>query len=53
MAAAKQIHSQEIDPNSGTILVFLTGKEEINDFIKRFERALDDDKNRTMDSFKK
>ena len=39
----KEIHTNEIDPNSGNILVFLTGKEEINAFIERFEKAIEAD----------
>jgi len=32
----KQIHNSEVDPDSGNVLVFLTGKEEIHDFITKF-----------------
>lgn len=47
----KQIHEQEMDPNSGSILVFLTGKEEIHDFMQRFAKCIEDDS--TFDRFKK
>ena len=47
----KQIHTVESDPNSGSVLVFLTGKEEIQDFMARFERLIQGDPQ--LDTFKK
>lgn len=49
--AAKQIHNGEMDPNSGSVLVFLTGKEEIYDFINKFETQINSDSQ--MELFKK
>ena len=37
---AVQIHAQEQDPNSGNVLVFLTGQDEINAFCRLFEQTV-------------
>lgn len=47
----KQIHNSEVDPNSGNVLVFLTGKEEIHDFMNKFEQAMKND--HLIDPYKK
>ena len=41
--AVKQIHESELDPNSGNVLVFLTGKQEIHDFMTKFSESVEND----------